>query len=84
MRLRRSIKSCSFVVLTDAGGSGKANALHRVEVKVVGTYEVVPEVSLIGAITSLVPADGLRDDVDCALECLHSEQNVNQSRTEHI
>ena len=59
MRLRRSIKSCSFVVLTGAGGSGKANALHGVEVVAVGTYEVVPVVLMIGTIASLVPADVL-------------------------
>lgn len=60
MRLRRSIKSCSFVVLTDAGGSGKAkaNALDG-EVEAVGTFEVVPLVLLTGTIASLVPADVL-------------------------
>lgn len=31
--LRRSIMSCSFVVLTGAGGSGKANALLGTEVE---------------------------------------------------
>ena len=33
MILKRSIMSCSFVVLTGAGGSGKANALHGAEVE---------------------------------------------------
>lgn len=60
MRLRRSIKSCSFVVLTDAGGSGKAKAnASDGEVEAVGTFEVVPLVLLTGTIASLVPADVL-------------------------
>ncbi|KAK6279607.1 hypothetical protein POUND7_019874 [Theobroma cacao] len=54
-----SIKSCSLVVLTGAGGSGKANALHGLEVEAAGTYEVVGAVLLIGTIPSLVPADVL-------------------------
>lgn len=47
VKLRRSIISCSFVVLTGAGGSGRANALLGIGVTVAFT-----EVML-----SLVPVD---------------------------
>jgi hypothetical protein len=37
VRLKRSIISCSFMVLTGAGGSGRARALHGEEVDAMGT-----------------------------------------------
>lgn len=37
VKLRRSIISCSFVVLTGAGGSGRANALLGIGVTVAFT-----------------------------------------------
>lgn len=61
MRLRRSIKSCSFVLLTCASKlDGNANALQSSSVaERVGSYEVVSTVSLIGKRDSFVPADVL-------------------------
>lgn len=36
--------SCSFVVLTGAGGSGKANAVHVTGAEVLFAVSLVPEV----------------------------------------
>lgn len=57
VRLKRSIKSCSFEVLTGAGGSGKAKALLGIEVEAVGVYDVVTLALLTGAVASLVPGE---------------------------
>lgn len=44
VKLRRSIISCSFVVLTGAGGSGRANALLGTEVTVEFTEVILSPV----------------------------------------
>lgn len=54
VRLKRSIKSCSFEVLTGVGGSGKANALLGIEVE---ADDVVTLALLTGTIASLVPGE---------------------------
>lgn len=52
--LKRSIMSCSFVVLTGAGGLGSANALHGTEVDAAGMDEFVVPLLLIDDRPSVV------------------------------
>lgn len=55
--LKRSIMSCSFVVFTGAGGSGKAKALDGVSIVSVGIDEVVALLLFNGTRTPPVSAD---------------------------
>lgn len=67
--LSKSIMSCSLV-LTGAGGSGRANALLMADVEAAGVD--VELLTLTIARPSVVPLEVLCGAVDIALECLRA------------
>lgn len=70
--LRRSIMSCSFVVLTGAGGSARTNALLGVDVVAAEEDGSIVLLVLTNAKLSLFPPDVFGGGMDRGLKCLRA------------
>jgi hypothetical protein len=70
--LKRSIMSCSFVVLTGTGGSGRAKALLGVAVESAGMDEVGELPLFTGTRAPLLSVNTFCEDTGCGLECLRA------------